>query len=97
MTETSPPNDPFRADLDSTEQNDPLSTTHKTRGIGDLWQTVVEMGLGEIAMRIGSSLASLVLVLMVVWVMSNFYLKGQVAAPQSAAVAAALPYGYANH
>jgi murein DD-endopeptidase MepM/ murein hydrolase activator NlpD len=91
MTESSTSNDPFRADLNSNEQNDPLSSKSNPRSLGELWQTLVEMGLGEASIRVGSGLASLALVLMVVWVMSNFYLKGQVAAPQSAAVAASLP------
>ena len=91
MTVSSTSNDPFRADLDSNEQNDPLSSKSNPRSLGELWQTLVEMGLGEASIRVGSGLASLALVLMVVWVMSNFYLKGQVAAPQPAAVAASLP------
>jgi len=60
MIETSPPNDPFRADLHSTEQDDPIHASPTNgRGIGELWQAVVEMGLGEAATRIGSMLASL--------------------------------------
>src|SRR3990172_11595458 len=55
------------------------------RGVLQVWQSIVKMGLGEMALRIGAGLASIALVLMVVWVMSTFYLKGNVKGPQTAA------------
>jgi len=59
------------------------------RGVLQVWQSIVKMGLGEMALRIGAGLASIALVLMVVWVMSTFYLKGNVKGPQTAAAVAA--------
>lgn len=41
-----------------------------------LWEKIVRLGLGEIALRVGTGLASIAMVLLVVWVMSNFYLTG---------------------
>ncbi|HZW03892.1 MAG TPA: M23 family metallopeptidase [Anaerolineaceae bacterium] len=54
-----------------------------------LWENLVRMGLGEAALRVGSGLASIALILLVVWVMGNFYLKGEVNSPQTSAIAAA--------
>ncbi len=91
MTDQSTSNVVFPADPEQqNDAQDPLSPRRTGRGIGEIWQNLVRIGLGEATLRIGSGLASLVLVLMVVWVMSNFYLKGQVTS-QTAAVAAALP------
>ncbi len=49
------------------------------------------MGLGDMVLRIATGIVSIALILMVVWVMSNFYLKGTVKSPQAAAIAAASP------
>ena len=57
----------------------------------DLWDNLLRMGLGDTALRIGAGVASILLVLLVVWVLSNFYLKGQVNRPSEAALAAPLP------
>ncbi|MEN4010702.1 MAG: M23 family metallopeptidase [Chloroflexota bacterium] len=91
MTEPSTSNETFPADREEpNEALDPVSPQPTGQGVGDIWQKLVQIGLGEATLRIGSGLASLALVLMVVWVMNNFYLKGQVTT-QTAAVAAALP------
>lgn len=44
----------------------------------DIWESLLRLGLGEIALRAGTVLASIALVLLVLWVMGNFYLKGDV-------------------
>lgn len=41
------------------------------------WENLVRFGLGEVSLRVGSGLASIALILLVVWVMGNFYLNGQ--------------------
>ena len=52
----------------------------------------MRLGLGEVALSVGTGLASIALILLVVWVMGNFYLKGKVnGSPPEAAQAAALP------
>jgi murein DD-endopeptidase MepM/ murein hydrolase activator NlpD len=59
------------------------------RGWGRAWERLVRLGLGELALRIGTGLASIALILLVVWVMSNFYLKGKSnGSPQEGALAA---------
>lgn len=44
-----------------------------------LWEKLVRLGLGEITLRIGTVAVSFVFVGLAVWVMGNFYLKGEVA------------------
>jgi len=61
------------------------------RGFLEIWGSIQRMGLGDMLLRIATGIASIALILMVVWVMSNFYLKGTVKSPQAAAVAAASP------
>jgi len=40
-----------------------------------LWGKILEAGLGETTLRIGTGIVSIILILVVVWVMSNFFLK----------------------
>jgi len=77
---------------------DPLTDVPQTvsvaqgKGWGHTWERLVRLGLGEVALRIGTGLASITLILLVVWVMGNFYLKGMVnGSSQGAALAAGLP------
>jgi murein DD-endopeptidase MepM/ murein hydrolase activator NlpD len=49
-----------------------------------LWQTIQQRGLTDPAMRIGTGLASVSLVLVAVWVMNSFFLTGNVNNPQMA-------------
>ncbi len=56
-----------------------------------IWENLVRLGLGEVALRIGTGLSSIVLILLVIWVMGNFYLNGQIDAPREAVMAAGLP------
>ncbi len=60
-----------------------------------IWENLLRLGLGETALRFGTALSSIVLVLLVIWVMSTFYLRGEfntasevaIAAPQAAPTA----------
>lgn len=62
------------------------------RGWSRTWEGIVRMGLGELALRIGTGLASIALIMVVVWVMANFFLKAQnKPAQQPVAAAASLP------
>ncbi len=65
--------------------------TPPERSWNQIWERLVRLGLGETALRVGTALASILLVLLVVWVMGNFYLKGQVSSPETSAKAAPLP------
>jgi len=58
---------------------------------GQIWDSLLRLGLGELSLRIGTGLASIVLVLLVTWVMGNFYLKGKFNAVQEAVVATLMP------
>ena len=40
------------------------------------WEKIVRLGLGEIALRTGTAVVSLALILVVIWVMATFFLKG---------------------
>jgi len=62
-----------------------------TKNWNQIWERLVRLGLGEVAVRVGTGLASLVLVLLAIWVMGNFYLKGQEDGKNNSAQAAAIP------
>lgn len=65
----------------------------KTKNWSEIWDSLLRLGLGETFLRVGTGLASVVLVLLVAWIMSNFYLKGPVNTLKEAALAAPLPTG----
>lgn len=57
-----------------------------------LWEHLSQMGLAESTLRLGTHMLSLSLVLLVVWVMREFYLRAQTGEPpREAAKAAVLP------
>ena len=60
-------------------------------GLDRIWEGLARLGLGEVSLRVGTGLASIALILLVVWVMGNFYLKGSTNTPKDAAAAASLP------
>lgn len=49
----------------------------KTPAFHQIWERIVHFGLGESALRIGTAVASLVLIALVVWVMTRFFLKAE--------------------
>ena len=58
----------------------------------EIWERLLRLGLGEMALRVGTVVASIALVLLVIWVMGSLYLNGQIENDHdSAALAAALP------
>ncbi len=86
---TSIGNDPYDA---GEEGRDKLpSSEKKQRSWAQIWESLLRLGLGEAALRAGTGLASIVLILLVIWIMSSFYLKGDVITSQEAAMAAPLP------
>ena len=70
---------------------DNASAKRPKRDWGEIWEGLLRMGLGEIAMRVGTGFASIAMVLLVVWVMSNFYLEGNLTGGQVEVIAAPLP------
>ena len=93
MNESSTSSSTDRSDADpQSEQLNNAVQPAPRKGWPHWWGQLVRMGLGEVALRVGTGIASLVMILVVVWVMRNFYMKGEVeAAPGGAAIAAALP------
>jgi LysM repeat protein len=57
----------------------PDETVPTSKGIdwNKVWENLVRLGLGEVSLRVGSALLSIAFVLLVLWVMGNFYLEGQ--------------------
>jgi murein DD-endopeptidase MepM/ murein hydrolase activator NlpD len=79
---------------DAEEFPDIPETTNEsppTKNWNQIWERLVRLGLGEVAVRVATGLSSLVLVLLAIWVMGNFYLKGQVNVKNGSALAAPLP------
>jgi murein DD-endopeptidase MepM/ murein hydrolase activator NlpD len=75
----------------SANENDLFRLKGGVRTWALIWENIVRLGLREFTLRLGTGLALIVLALLVVWVMGNFYLKGQVAPGEIAAQAAPLP------
>lgn len=74
------------------ETDEPAEPQHAPRDWSHVWDRLLRLGLGEVAMRAGTAMASIALVLLALWVMGNFYLKGDVAYERdTSAVAAPLP------
>jgi len=59
-----------------------------SKGLSRIWERLVHMGLGEMTLRVGTGFASLILILLVVVVMANLYLKDRTLAPVTSAQAA---------
>jgi len=75
-------------DAASTAENDPARESRFSFPL----QRLADLGLAEPALRIGTHLLSIALVLLVVWVMREFYLSFQVSnPPRQPAQAAAAP------
>ena len=76
---------------DVTDIPETINESSPTKNWNQIWERLVRLGLGEVAVRVGTGLASLVLVLLAIWVMGNFYLKGQESGKNNSAQAAPLP------
>lgn len=61
-------------DLSPESQN----TEKNNRNFRSIWENIVKIGLGEISLRVGTVIASIALILLVVWVMGRFYLQGNI-------------------
>lgn len=65
-------------DDEAVSSSDPRSPAER------LWDRIVHLGLGETSLRLGTGIVSILLVVLVVWVMSNFVLKNQVTPTEEA-------------
>ncbi|MBA3075586.1 MAG: LysM peptidoglycan-binding domain-containing protein, partial [Anaerolineae bacterium] len=63
-------------DLQLTEPEEQIET-NKTITFDQIWNKILHFGLGETTVRIGTAVASLILIALVVWVMSRFFLKAE--------------------
>ena len=85
MTEDKPTS---RIIIDDAEQ---VPQTGRPQGWNAIWERIIRLGLGEVALRAGTGLALLVLVLLVAWVMGNSSRNATATPMQQAALAAPLP------
>lgn len=70
----------------------PVTTTEGESRVALLWQRLACMGLAESTLRAGTHMLSIALVLLVVWIMRQFYWQIPAAEmPRQAAFAAAMP------
>ncbi len=76
---------------DDDRQGEAANAIPKPGGWSRIWQSLVHMGLGELALRVGTGFASLALILVVVWLMSNLYLRDRNSSPPESAQAAVVP------
>jgi len=79
----------FEGEIDSSDEIE--KSPAKERDLHSFWESLVRLGLGEISLKVGTGLLFFAFVLLVVWVMGNFYLKSQPAPSQQLAQAAPLP------
>lgn len=66
-----------------TGQNNKTNPSNSQNKLEQLWGNLLKLGLGETALKIGTGIASLILILIVVWVMSRFFLPDKAATPAS--------------
>ncbi len=57
-----------------TEQNNIEKTAKSQNKLEQIWGSLLKLGLGETALKIGTGLASVILIVIVVWIMSKFFL-----------------------
>ncbi|MDD5369584.1 MAG: peptidoglycan DD-metalloendopeptidase family protein, partial [Anaerolineaceae bacterium] len=68
---------------------EPARTHEELKGWTLIWERLVRLGFGETVLRIGTSVISVLLFLIVIWVMGNFYVKGPTRLAKQAGLAAA--------
>jgi hypothetical protein len=54
------------------------------KGVARIWEGLVRLGLGEATLRVGTSVLTISLFLIVIWIMGNFYLKAKANGPAAA-------------
>jgi len=62
---------------DTTPEKETPAGTENRSPAEKMWHRLVHLGLGETALRIGTGVVSLLLVIVVVWVMNSFVLENQ--------------------
>lgn len=89
---SSPPRRPGVLDGETQARDETsVGPAHENRLMG-VWEGISRAGLAETALRLGTHALLLAVILIVAWVMREFYLRAQVAEqPKQAALAAELP------
>lgn len=83
---------PIAGDQEAASPAEPASDSARESRVSLFRQRLAQMGLTDAILRIGTHLLSISLVLLVVWVMREYYLRVQVDTPKAeGALAAALP------
>ncbi len=60
----------------TSQESQKKSGENQSRDFGYYWERIIHMGLGEIAIKVGTGLLLVVLLVLVIWVMDRFYLRG---------------------
>ena len=75
------PGEPLDEGVESTD-NQTENPKNELPSSGQLWNRLLRLGLGETTLRTGTIVATGLLVLLVVWVMGSYFLKGQKNTPE---------------
>ena len=59
------------------EPQEGASSQEELKGVARIWEGLVRLGLGETTLRVGTSVLTIALFLIVIWIMGNFYLKAR--------------------
>jgi len=54
-----------------------ITSREELKGVARIWEGLVRMGLGESTLRVVTSVVTISLILIVLWIMGNFYLKAK--------------------
>jgi hypothetical protein len=74
--------------VDAENQGEESVSRGEVRGWLQLWDALVRLGYGELALRVGTNVLSILLFLLVIWVMSTFYVHGPARIEQAMAFSA---------
>ncbi|MCE5208773.1 MAG: M23 family metallopeptidase [Chloroflexi bacterium] len=81
-------------DPEEVETEPESNTSHRSPELMRIWGSILQLGLGELSVKLGTGLLSITLVLLVAWVMGNFYLNKNItvqAAKETAASPLSVP------
>ncbi len=65
-------------------QNPANESPQPLKGWDSIWERITRLGLGDVALRVGSALVTIGLIGLIIWVMKGFFLGGEMAAGSSA-------------
>ena len=77
MTENPTSNPVQKTEDESPVQSEINQSNHFPQSWQQLWERLLRLGLGETTLRILTGVVSIALILLVVWIMGKYFLKGQ--------------------